>query len=250
MTVDLNADLGESYGSWSMGDDEALLDVVTSANVACGFHAGDPVTMLRTCRAAAARGVTVGAHPSYPDLVGFGRRHLDLSAEELTAGTVYQLGALDACCRAAGTRLAYVKPHGALYHDVSSDSALARAFVLGVVAVSPLAVLGPAGSELLEAAADLGLATAAEVFADRGYRPDGSLVPRGESGAIVDDPDAVAERVVGMVTAGTVRAVDGTLVQVVADSICLHSDTPGAVALARRVRAALAEAGVGLGPFA
>ena len=250
MTVDLNADLGESYGSWSMGDDEALLDVVTSANVACGFHAGDPATMLRTCRAAASRGVTVGAHPSYPDLVGFGRRHLELSAEELVAATVYQLGALDACCRAAGTRLAYVKPHGALYHDVSRDSTLARAFVLGVVEVAPLAVLGPAGSELLKAAAELGLATPAEVFADRAYRADGSLVPRGESGAIVDDADAVAERVVGMVTAGTVLAVDGTLVPVVADSICLHSDTPGAVALARRVRAALVDAGVGLGPFA
>ena len=183
-----------------MGDDEALLDVVTSANVACGFHAGDPVTMLRTCRAAAAHDVTVGAHPSYPDLVGFGPRHLEMSAEELTAVTVYQVGALDACCRAAGMRLAYVKPHGALYHDVSCDAALARAFLLGVVEVAPLAVLGPAGSELLIAAAELGLRTASEVFADRGYRPDGSLVPRGESGAIVDDADAVAERVVAMVT--------------------------------------------------
>ena len=250
MTLDLNADLGESYGSWSTGDDEALLDVVTSANVACGFHAGDPVTMVRTCLAAAARGVTVGAHPSYPDLVGFGRRHMELSAEEVTASVIYQLGALDASCRAAGTRLAYVKPHGALYHDVSRDRALARAFILGVVAVGRLAVLGPAGSELLTAASELGLRTAAEVFADRGYRADGSLVPRGASGAIVDDADAVAERVVGMVTAGTVRAVDGTFVPVVADSICLHSDTPGAVALARRVRVALESAGVELGPFA
>jgi 5-oxoprolinase (ATP-hydrolysing) subunit A len=233
-----------------MGDDEALLDVVTSANVACGFHAGDPVTMLRTCRAAAAHDVTVGAHPSYPDLVGFGRRHLEMSAEELTAVTVYQVGALDACCRAAGMRLAYVKPHGALYHDVSCDAALARAFLLGVVEVAPLAVLGPAGSELLIAAAELGLRTASEVFADRGYRPDGSLVPRGESGAIVDDADAVAERVVAMVTQGTVRAVDGTVVRVVADSICLHSDTPGAVALARRVRETLEGEGIKLGPFA
>jgi UPF0271 protein len=175
---------------------------------------------------------------------------MELSAEELTASVVYQLGALDACCRAAGTRLAYVKPHGALYHDVSRDPVLARAFVLGVVGVGPLAVLGPSGSELLSAASELGLRTAAEVFADRGYRPDGSLVPRGETGAIVDDADAVAERVLGMVTAGTVRAVDGTVVAVVADSICLHSDTPGAVALARRVRAALTDAGVELGPFA
>ena len=233
-----------------MGDDEALLDVVTSVNVACGFHAGDPVTMLRTCRAAAAHDVTVGAHPSYPDLVGFGRRHLGMSAEELTAATVYQVGALDACCRAAGTRLSYVKPHGALYHDVSCDAALARAFLLGVIEVAPLAVLGPAGSELLKAAAELGLRTAAEAFADRGYRPDGSLVPRGESGAIVDDADAVAERVVGMVRQGTVRAVDGTDVPVIADSICLHSDTPGAVALARRVRETLEGEGIKLGPFA
>ncbi len=250
MTVDLNADLGESYGSWSIGDDAALLDVVTSANVACGFHAGDPATMLRTCLAAAARGVTVGAHPSYPDLVGFGRRHLEMSAEELTASVIYQLGALEACCRAAGTRLAYVKPHGALYHDVSHDPVLARAFVLGVVEVGPLAVLGPNESQLLVAAAELGLRTASEGFADRGYRPDGSLVPRGEAGAIVSDENEVADRVLGMVREGTVRAVDGTCVPVVVDSICLHSDTPGAVALARRVRAALVDAGVELGPFA
>jgi UPF0271 protein len=247
--VDLNADLGESYGAWRMGDDDALLDVVTSANVACGFHAGDPATMLRTCIAAAARGVVVGAHPSYPDLVGFGRRPMELSGEELTASVVYQLGALDACCRAAGTRLAYVKPHGALYHEVSRNASAARAFVLGVVGVAPLALLGPAGSELLRAAAELGLGTAAEVFADRGYLADGSLVPRGEHGAIVDDPDAVAQRVVRMVRQGCVRAVDGTDLPVVADSICLHSDTPGAVVLARRVREALLAAGVELGAF-
>ncbi|MBI4900535.1 MAG: LamB/YcsF family protein [Actinobacteria bacterium] len=248
--MDLNADLGESYGAWTAGDDEGLLDVVTSANVACGFHAGDPVTMLRTCRAAAARGVTIGAHPSYPDLVGFGRRHLDVSAEELTALTLYQVGALDACCRAAGTRLAYVKPHGALYHDVSRSPALARAFVLGVAELAPLAVLGPAGSELLTAAADLGLPTACEVFADRAYRPAGTLVPRGEPGAVLEDSDVVAERVVAMATRGSVSAVDGSEVRVVADSICLHSDTPGAVALALRVRAALERAGVELSPFA
>jgi 5-oxoprolinase (ATP-hydrolysing) subunit A len=248
--VDLNADLGESYGAWTSGDDEGLLDVVTSANVACGFHGGDPVTMLRTCRAAAARGVTIGAHPSYPDLVGFGRRHLDVSMEELTALTLYQVGALQACCSAAGTRLAYVKPHGALYHDVSRSPALARAFVLGVAELAPLAVLGPAGSELLTAAADLGLPTASEVFADRAYRRDGTLVPRGEPGAVVEDPDVVAERVVAMATRGSVRTVDGSEVAVVADSICLHSDTPGAVALARGVRAALERAGVELSPFA
>ncbi|HET7723642.1 MAG TPA: 5-oxoprolinase subunit PxpA [Propionibacteriaceae bacterium] len=233
-----------------MGDDEALLDVVTSANVACGFHAGDPATMLRTCRAAAARGVTVGAHPSYPDLVGFGRRHLSVTPSELTAMTIYQLGALAACCTAAGTRLAYVKPHGALYHDLSRDVELARAFILGVAELAPLAVLGPAGSELLAAAADLGLPTAAEVFADRGYRADGTLVPRSEPHALVESEDEVARRVVAMVTRGTVQAVDGSDVRVVADSVCLHSDTPGAVALARRVRTALEAAGVELSPFA
>ncbi len=250
MRVDLNADLGESYGSWGMGDDEALLDVVTSANVACGFHAGDPVTMLRTCRAAAARGVTVGAHPSYPDLVGFGRRRMELSDDELTAAVVYQLGALDACCRAAGTRLAYVKPHGALYHEVLSNAGSAKAFVAGVVHVAPLAVLGQAGSELLGAARKAGLRTAAEVFADRGYLADGRLVPRGEPGAIVDDPEAVAARVVEMVTERSVTAVDGTSVPLLVDSVCLHSDTPGAVALARRVREALVNAGAEIGAFA
>ncbi len=250
MRVDLNADLGESYGVWTAGDDEALLDVVTSANVACGFHAGDPVTMLRTCRAAAARGVTVGAHPSYPDLVGFGRRHLDVSAEELTALTVYQLGALDASCRATGIRLAYVKPHGALYHDVSTDAALARAFVLGAAELAPLAVLGPDGSELLKAAAELGLPTVSEVFADRAYRPDGTLVPRGQPGAVVGDAEAVVERVLEMVTRRSVQAVDGTPVSVVAESVGVHSDTPGAVALARRLRAALEGAGVEVRAFA
>jgi UPF0271 protein len=250
MKVDLNADLGESYGSWRMGDDEALFDVVTSANVACGFHAGDPVTMLRTCRAAAARGVVVGAHPSYPDLVGFGRRRMELSDGELHAAVVYQLGALDACCRAAGTRLAYVKPHGALYHEVVSNAGAARAFVAAVVQVAPLAVLGPMGSELLGAARKAGLRTAAEVFADRGYLADGRLVPRGRLGAIVDDPAAVAARVVEMVTRRSVTAVDGTSVPLQVDSICLHSDTPGAVALARRVREELLGAGAEIGAFA
>lgn len=250
MKVDLNADLGESYGSWRMGDDEALLDVVTSANVACGFHAGDPVTMLRTCRAAAARGVVVGAHPSYPDLVGFGRRRMELSDDELHAAVVYQLGALDACCRAAGTRLAYVKPHGALYHEVVSNAGAARAFVAAVVQVAPLTVLGPAGSELLGTARTAGLKTAAEVFADRAYLADGRLVPRGEPGAVIDDPDAVAARVVEMVTRRSVTAVDGSSVPLQIDSICLHSDTPGAVALARRVRGELLGAGVEIGAFA
>jgi len=248
--VDLNADLGESYGSWTMGDDEALLGLVTSANVACGFHAGDPVTMLRTCRLAAASGVTVGAHPSYPDLVGFGRRRVEMSAEELTAAVIYQLGALAAACRAAGARLAYVKPHGALYHEAGRDRAVAMAVVEGIAEIGPLAVLGQAGSELLGAARQRGLATAAEVFADRAYMPDGRLVPRGEPGAVLHDPEAVAARVVRMVTDGVVEAVDGSRVRLEVDSVCLHSDTPGAVELARAVREGLRVAGVELGAFA
>lgn len=248
--VDLNADLGESFGAWRMGDDEALLDVLTSANVACGFHAGDPLTMQKTCEAAAARGVVVGAHPSYPDLVGFGRRQLDMSPAELTSATLYQLGALRGICEAAGARLAYVKPHGALYHAVSASEELAEALVSAVVACGRLAVLGPAGSALLRAAKDAGLQTAAEVFADRGYLPDGRLVPRGEPGAILTDPAEVAARVVGMAKHSQVAAVDGSIVPLQVDSICLHSDTPGAVTLARSVRDALVKAGINIRAFA
>jgi UPF0271 protein len=175
---------------------------------------------------------------------------MELSEDELSAAVVYQLGALDACCRAAGTRLSYVKPHGALYHEVMGNAAAARAFIAAVVQVAPLAVLGPMGSELLGAARKAGLRTAAEVFADRGYLSDGRLVPRGEPGAVVDDPDAVAARVVQMATLHTVTAVDGTSVPVQVDSICLHSDTPGAVRLARRVREELLAAGAELGAFA
>jgi UPF0271 protein len=248
--IDLNADLGEGFGVWRLGDDEALLDVVTSANVACGFHAGDPVTMRRVCAGAVASGVAVGAQVSYRDLAGFGRRFLDVPPPELTADVLYQLAALDGIARTAGTRVRYVKPHGALYNAVVGHLEQARAVVDAVLAYDPsLPVLGLPGSAFLRLAAGAGLATVAEGFADRGYTPTGALVPRSEPGALVHDEALVAERVVRMAVEGTVVAVDGTLVDVPVSSICLHGDTPGAVRLARAVRSALGDAGVEVASF-
>lgn len=250
-TIDLNADLGESFGAWHLGDDAALLDVVTSASVACGFHAGDPLTMLSTCRAAAERGVTVGAHPSYRDLAGFGRRFLDVAPRELTADVLIQLGAVSAAAHASGTRVAYVKPHGALYNTIVHHEAQARAVVAAVVAFDPtLPVLGLPGSVFLAAASEAGLPTVGEAFADRGYTGEGTLVPRAAPGAVLHDAASVAARVVRLATEGVVRSVDGIDVAVAAQSVCVHGDTPGAVAIARAVRAALTEAGVGLAAFA
>ena len=243
--VDLNADVGESYGRWRLGDDVALLDVVTSANVACGFHAGDPSTLRATCAAAAARGVAVGAQVSYPDLAGFGRRFLDMAPDELTDAVLYQVGALDALARVTGTHVSYVKPHGALYNAVVSHEAQAAAVVRAVRELDPgLPVLGLPGSALLRAAGAAGLRAVPEAFADRAYRADGTLVPRREPGAVLSDPDEVAGRVVALVTDGAVRAVDGSRVAVIAESVCVHGDSPGAVATARAVRVALERAGV------
>ncbi len=251
MRIDLNADLGESFGAWTLGDDTALLDVVTSANVACGFHAGDPATLQRTCAEAIGRGVVVGAHVAYRDLVGFGRRFLDVSFTDLQADVLYQLGALDAMCRAAGGQLAYVKPHGALYHAVHEHPTQAQALVAAIAAYDPgLTILGMAGGLLLRYAAEAGLRTATEAFADRAYTPHGQLVDRREPGAVLHDPDLIAARMLRLVTLGTVEAVDGTALPVTADSICVHGDTPGAVASARAVRAALTGAGVTIQPFA
>ncbi|WP_040337223.1 LamB/YcsF family protein [Candidatus Blastococcus massiliensis] len=250
-SVDLNADLGEGFGVWRLGDDEALLDVVTSANVACGFHAGDPTTMRRVCGGAAAAGVTVGAQVSYRDLAGFGRRFIDVAPAELADDVLYQVAALDGVARAAGSRVRYVKPHGALYNATVTHMGQARAVVDAVVAYDPaLPVLGLPGSVLLRVAAEAGLPTVAEGFADRGYAPDGSLVPRGEPGALVQDPAAVAARAVRMAVEGTVVAVDGSTVPAQVESVCVHGDTPGAVELARAVRAALEAAGVTPASFA
>lgn len=251
MNIDLNADLGESFGAWTMGADADLLDVVTSANVACGFHAGDPLTMRRTAAAAAARGVTVGAHPAYRDLAGFGRRFLDVAPDELAADVLYQLGALEAACRAAGTRVAYVKPHGALYNAIVHHEAQARAVVEAVAAFDPtLPVLGLPGSAVLREAERAGLRPVIEAFADRAYTPAGTLVSRREPGAVVHDEAEVVARAVRFATEGTVVAQDGSVVRVDPASLCVHGDTPGAARLAAAVRDALAAAGVTVAPFA
>jgi 5-oxoprolinase (ATP-hydrolysing) subunit A len=244
-TIDLNADLGESFGAWVLGDDASMLEVVTSANVACGFHAGDATTIRRTVAQAAEREVVIGAQVGYRDLAGFGRRRLEMDPADLTADVLYQMGALEAMCRAAGTRVAYLKPHGALYHAAADDAAIARAVVDAVVAYdATLPVLGLPGSALLEVAAGTGLPTVTEAFADRAYRADGSLVPRGTPGAVLHDPDAVAARVVRLARDGVVTTVDGTDLRLDARSVCIHGDTPGAVAIARCVRGALESAAV------
>jgi 5-oxoprolinase (ATP-hydrolysing) subunit A len=248
--VDLNSDLGESYGRWELGDDDAMLDHITSANVACGFHAGDPSTLRRCCELAAERGVTVGAPVGYPDLAGFGRRFIDMDPRDLTDAITYQIGALEALARVAGTRVAYVKPHGALYNAVVSHGSQAAAVVAAVRAYDDsLPILGLPGSELLGQAAEADLPVVAEAFADRSYTPDGTLVSRREPGAVLHEPEAIAERVVRMATRGEVVAVDGTVVSVSVRSICLHGDTPGAVTIARAVRAALEAAEVTLRAF-
>jgi 5-oxoprolinase (ATP-hydrolysing) subunit A len=248
--IDLNADLGESFGTWVLGDDAAMLDVVTSANVACGFHAGDASTIRRTVAMAAERGVVVGAQVGYRDLAGFGRRRIDMDAADLTADVLYQLGALEAMCRVAGTRVAYVKPHGALYTTAAVDEVQARAVVDAVAAYDPsLPLLGQPGSVLLRVATSAGLPVVAEAFADRGYAADGRLVPRSHPQALLREPSQVAARVLGIVTEGTVLAVDGSLVALPARSVCTHGDTPGAVEIARAVRARLEAAGVTITSF-
>jgi UPF0271 protein len=249
--MDLNADLGEGFGRWELGDDDALLEIVTSANVACGFHAGDPLTMRSVCAEAARRGVSVGAQVSYRDLAGFGRRYIAYEPAELTADVLYQLAALDGIARAHGTRVRYVKPHGALYHAAAGDPAQAGAVAAAVKAYDPdLPVLSLPGSQLLAAADEAGLRGVREAFLDRAYTPDGGLVPRGQRGAVIADPDEVAARAVRMAVDGTVVAVDGSTVSVAAESLCVHGDTPAAVEVARRVRATLTDAGVPLTPFA
>lgn len=249
--IDLNCDLGEGFGIWQLGDDLALLKVVTSANVACGFHAGDPSIMRRVCAEAVAGGVVIGAQVGYRDLAGFGRRAIDMEPEQLRDEVIYQIAALDGMARVAGGRVRYVKPHGALYNRAVHDVAQARAVVAAVAAYDPaLPLLGLPGSQLLREATAAGLRAVPEAFADRGYRPDGTLAPRGTPGALVTDADEVARRCVTLATGGRVTATDGTDVEVGARSICVHGDTPGAVDLARQVRAALEEAGLRLTPFA
>ena len=245
LRVDLNCDLGESLGPWRMGADEAVMPFITSANVACGFHAGDPGTMRRTVELARRHGVAVGAHPGLPDLVGFGRRSMALTPEEAYDLVLAQIGALAAFAKAAGAALQHVKPHGALYHMATGDDALATALVRATAdAGAGLAFIGLPGSALERAARAARLPFAAEAFADRAYQPDGSLVPRNEAGAVIADPDEAAARAVTMICEGRVRAASGAWVTLRPDTICLHGDGPTAVPMARTIRRAMDEAGV------
>ncbi|MCK9798470.1 hypothetical protein BK634_08385 [Pseudomonas chlororaphis] len=249
--IDLNSDLGESFGAWSMGDDAAMLDVVTSANVACGFHAGDPAGILRTLKAAVAKNVTIGAHVAYPDKVGFGRRNMDVASDELTADVIYQIGALQGLAKAAGTSVRYVKPHGALYNTIAHDRRQALAVIEAIRAIDPTLVLvALAGSELIELARNEGLQCVAEAFADRAYTPQGTLVSRREPGAVLHDPKLVAQRMLRLVEDGTIEAIDGSRTRIQADSICVHGDSPAAVEMARELRRVLENANLSLRPFA
>lgn len=235
--IDLNSDLGESFGQWTMGDDAAILQIVSSANVACGFHAGSPAGILETLRAAKAQGVAVGAHVAYPDLVGFGRRNMDIASDELTADVIYQIGALQGLAQAVGTRVRYVKPHGALYNTIAHDKRQAEAVLDAILAFDaslPLVVL--AGSPLLAWAQQKGVATVSEAFADRAYHADGSLVSRREPGAVLHDAGQVAARMLQLITEGGVESIEGVFTPIQADSICVHGDSAGALAMAQAIR--------------
>jgi UPF0271 protein len=248
-TVDLNCDVGESFGTYRLGTDEEVLRYVTSANIACGFHAGDPATMRRTVATAVRHGVAIGAHPGFPDLAGFGRREMQMSAEEVRDIVVYQIGALTAFALAHGAQLSHVKPHGALYNMSATRKDLAKAIADAVRSVDDYLILfALAGSELAEAGREAGLHVAEEVFADRRYAANGTLVSRAEAGAVIDDADAVVAQAMRMVLERRVTAVDGTDVSVRADTICIHGDTPGAAQIAKKLRSSLEGAGVTIAP--
>lgn len=250
MRIDLNSDLGESFGPWAMGDDPAMLDIVTSANVAAGGHASDPETMFRTLGLAAARGVVVGAHPGYPDREGFGRRVIPMPPAEIGRMVAAQVGALSALAQMAGTAVRYVKPHGALGNLAAADAEVARAIAAAVGQLSPrLALLAISGTALEHAARAAGVEVFSEIFADRAYLADGQLVPRSRPGAVLHDPDAIADRLVRFLDSREMPVLDGGTVRLDAHSICVHGDTPGAVAIARAVRDRLTGAGVTLAPF-
>jgi UPF0271 protein len=250
-TIDLNSDVGESFGRWTLGDDSAMFRSVSSANVACGFHAGDPSVIRSTCRNAAAAGVVIGAHVGYRDLAGFGRRFLDISPTELADDVVYQVGALQALAAVEGSRVRYVKPHGGLYNAIVHHTAQAQAVVDAVKSMdADLPILGLPGSEVLRLAEAAGLRAVTEAFADRAYNPDGTLVSRSLPGAVLDDPAQVAEQVLRMATESSVRTIDGSVLKIQAESICVHGDSPGAVEMATAVKTALAAAGVTISAFA
>ncbi|UJW77403.1 LamB/YcsF family protein [Rhizobium sp. SL42] len=248
--IDLNSDLGESYGAWGMGDDAAMLAIVSSANVACGFHAGDPVGILKTVRAAAEKGVSIGAHVSYPDRVGFGRRDMDVTSGELIADVIYQIGALKGIAASVGVTVSYVKPHGALYNRIAHDPKQGQAVIDGIKAIDPsLVLMGLAGAPILQLARKSGLNVVAEAFADRAYTPDGQLVSRREPGSVLHDPLVIASRMLQLARQGTLEAIDGSTIKIDAQSICVHGDSPGAVAIAREIRRTFEESGITVKSF-
>lgn len=250
MHIDLNSDSGESFSNWALGDDAAMMQLVTSANIACGFHAGDPTVMRRTCELAAANNVTIGAHVSYQDLANFGRVFHDVAPADLTALIVYQLGALSALAHTTGSKIRYIKPHGALYNTIVHHQAHARAVVDAVRTFdTTLPILCLPNSVIYREAEAAGLRSVVEAFADRAYTPEGTLVSRREQGAVITDPQQAADRMVRLVTEGEIEAIDGSTVSLHAESICVHGDTPSAVALARTVATALQSAGISLRSF-
>lgn len=250
MKIDLNCDMGESFGNYKIGMDAEVTAHISSANVACGFHASDPVVMEQTVAACKKAGVAVGAHPGFPDLVGFGRRNMKVSAKELKAMVIYQIGALQAFCKAEGVPLQHVKPHGAMYNMAGKDPVMADAICEGIREVDPsLILLGLSGSELIEAAKRAGIPYAREVFADRAYEEDGSLVARSKEGAVITDEDEAIRRVISMVKEHKVTAITGKEIEVVPDSICLHGDNPKAVLFSQKIRAALEQEGVLVAPM-
>ncbi len=248
--IDLNSDLGESFGPWPMGNDAAMLELVTSANIACGFHAGDPAGILNVLKIAASRNVVIGAHVGYRDLVGFGRRNMDPSSAELVADTIYQIGALQALAAAAGTSVQYVKPHGALYNTIANDARQAADVIAAIKAVDPsLTLMALAGAPIVARARDAGLTVVCEAFADRAYNADGSLVDRRLAGAVIHDPQQIAERMLRMVREQRITTIDGAEIDLDAQSICIHGDTPTAVAIAQGLRRALDAEGVRMQSF-
>lgn len=249
-SIDLNCDLGESFGNYTCGMDQEILPYISSANVACGFHASDPVVMEQTVREAKANRVRVGAHPGFPDLVGFGRRAMQLSPNEITASIIYQIGALKGFCDANQVKLQHVKPHGALYNMAVKDLSIAKAICEGIAAVDDkLILLAPGNSQMVSAAKALGLATANEVFADRAYEEDGSLVSRKKPGAMITDEEEAITRVLQMIQKGTVTSITGKEIEVQADSVCVHGDSPAALSFVRRIRSALMEEGILIVPL-
>ena len=253
MSIDLNCDMGESFGAYKLGLDEEVTRYITSANIACGWHAGDPMVMNRTVQSAAAQGVGIGAHPGYPDLLGFGRRNMDCTAEETRNYTIYQIGALSGFCISNSAKLKHVKPHGALYLTAVENEAVARAIAEAIVEIDPnlmfVALAGAKGELMTRVGRDVGLRVVYEAFPDRAYTPEGTLVSRRIEGAVIKDPKRVAERALEMAVENKVTAIDGTVVELRAQTLCVHGDTPGAVELVKSIRALLEAEGVTVEPM-